>query len=97
MVYLGKVDAVVGVPIPNTLMDVRRIVFLASWITHVVPGYSALIPPMMNLLRNNQPFVWTEWPKSLAAVKDYLIFTPILTGPNFTKQIFVYTDASDFG
>lgn len=98
MVDPEKVEAVVRIPTPKTVSEVRRVVGLASWYRRFVPNFSSLIAPMTNLLRKNQPFSWTEdCAKSLAAVKDRLVSAPILTCPDFTKHFYLQTDASDFG
>lgn len=98
MVDPEKVEAVVRIPIPKSVSDVRRVVGLASWYRRYIPNFSTLTAPMTNLLRKNEPFVWTEeCSKSLASIKDHLISAPILTCPDFTKKFYVQTDASDFG
>lgn len=98
MVDPDKVEAVVRIPTPKSVSEVRRVVGLASWYRRFVPNFSSLIAPMTNLLRKNIPFAWTEeCSKSLKAVKDHLVSAPILSCPDFTKHFYVQTDASDFG
>lgn len=93
-----KVDAILRIPIPKNVSEVRRIVGLASWYRRFVPNLSTLIAPMTNLLRKNTPFIWnSDCNSALEAVKTHLTTAPILTCPNFDLPFVVQTDASDFG
>lgn len=98
MVDPEKVEAVVRIPIPKSVSDVRRVVGLASWYRRFVPNFSSVVAPMTNLLRKNQPFIWSEdCSKSFNEIKERLISAPILTCPDFSKHFYLQTDASDFG
>lgn len=98
MVDPEKIEAVVKIPNPKSVTDVRRIVGLASWYRRFVPNFSSVVAPLTNLLRKNQPFVWSEeCSTALAKLKDHLISAPILACPDFSKPFYVQTDASDFG
>lgn len=98
MVDPEKVEAVVQIPTPKTVSEVRRIVGLASWYRRFVPNFSSIVAPMTNLLRKHQPFVWTEeCSKALTTIKNSLVSAPILACPDFSKHFYLQTDASDFG
>lgn len=51
---------------------------------------------MFSLLQKNVEFIWT--PKcqlSFEIIKEKLIFTPVLRGPNWNLPFHIYVDASD--
>ena len=53
---------------------------------------------MTNLLKKNQPFVWSpECGVALQALKDMLCTYPVLAAPDFTKPFKLAVDASDLG
>lgn len=98
MVDPDKVEAVLKIPTPKSVTEVRRVLGLASWYRRFVPNFSTLVAPLTNLLHKNQRFVWTdECTKAFTRIKDHLVSAPILACPDFSKQFYVQTDASDFG
>nr|XP_022906017.1 uncharacterized protein LOC111417855 [Onthophagus taurus] len=93
-----KVRAILEIPLPRKVSEVRRMVGVASWYRHFVSNFSTIISPLTSLLRKNQKFVWSDrCEKSLKKVKENLIIAPVLSCPDFTQEFTIQTDASDFG
>lgn len=98
MVDPEKVSAILQIPTPKNVRDVRRIVGLASWYRRFIPSFSTMIAPMTALLQKNARFVWCgKCEEALDAVKNHLTSAPILACPNFNLPFIVQTDASDYG
>lgn len=93
-----KVQAILKIPTPTTVSEVRRVMGMASWYRRFVPQFSSIIAPLSNLLRKNRPFVWTkDCEDAWGNIKDRLVTSPILTCPDFSQRFFVQTDASNYG
>lgn len=93
-----KVDAVVNLPPPKTVREVRRVIGMISWYRRFVDNYSDLVDPLTALLRKGKKFVWdSACELSFQKIKDALISAPILACPNFEHPFYVQTDASAYG
>lgn len=93
-----KVEAILRIPPPKNVKEVRRIVGLASWYRRFVPNFSSVLSPLTNLLRKNIRFTWDEaCETALNTIKEHLVSAPVLSTPNFEIPFIVQTDASDFG
>lgn len=93
-----KVEAILRIPSPKNVKDVRRIVGIASWYRRFIPSFSTVCDPLTRLTRKNVPFHWDETcEEALNNLKQHLVSAPILTCPDFNLPFVVETDASDFG
>lgn len=94
----SKVEAIVNLPTPRNVTEVRRIVGLASWYRRFIPKFSSIAAPLTNLLRKNQKFIWDDsCENSLKTIKEHLISAPVLSCPNYELSFLIQTDASDYG
>lgn len=93
-----KIKAILDIPTPKTVSEVRRMIGISSWYRRFVKDYGSLVAPLTNLLRKNRPFVWTkECEESWAEVKERLVTAPILVMPDFEREFVIQADASDYG
>lgn len=93
-----KISAIVNIPTPKNVKEVRRIVGMMSWYRKFVPNFSHLIAPLTNLTKKGKKFVWSlECEKSLITLKECLINPPILACPSFEHQFILQCDASSYG
>lgn len=98
MVDPEKVEAIIRIPIPKTVSEVRRLVGIASWYRRFVPNFSTIVSPLTSLLRKNAKFVWdSNCEAAFEQIKNCLVSAPILTCPNFDLPFTIQTDASDYG
>ena len=108
--YLGHVVSGTGVtpdpenlkalyryPIPRTKTQVQEFIGLTSYYRRFIPDYSTKAKPLTALTKN-VPFEWTlECQEAFETLRHHLLSSPILTHPDFTREFFVYTDASAYG
>lgn len=93
-----KVNAILQIPTPSKVSDVRSIIGTASWYRRFIPNFSSIIQPLTELLKKNSKFYWTSrQEESLKLVKEHLISAPVLTCPNFDLPFVIQTDASAYG
>lgn len=93
-----KLQAMLQLPVPKSVKEVRRVVGTFSWYRRFVPEFANLIPPLTALLKKSNKFVWTHsCDDAFKRLKEYLISAPVLSCPNYDLPFVVETDASDFG
>lgn len=93
-----KVNAILQIPTPTKVSEVRSIIGTASWYRRFIPNFSSMIQPLTELLRKNVPFKWTSrQEEALKSIKEHLISAPVLSCPNFELPFVIQTDASAYG
>lgn len=94
----AKIDAILQIPTPKNVSDIRRIVGLASWYRRFVPNFSTVISPLTRLTCKNARFVWdSDCETAFNMIKEHLIKAPVLSCPDFDQSFCIQCDASDFG
>lgn len=94
----GKVKAMLDLPTPTSVSEVRRIVGTFSWYRRFIPDFSTILTPITSLLKKNSKFVWNEnCANAFRRIKELLVKAPVLTCPDYTKPFVVQTDASGYG
>ena len=95
-----KTRAVSQIAEPTNKTEVRAFVGLANFYKRFVRGFATLARPLLNLLKKNAPFTFTdECRESFEALKRCLCESPVLRYPDFSGKypfypFHVYTDAS---
>lgn len=93
-----KVSAIVNMPTPNNVKEVRRVLGMMSWYRKFIPNFSSLLAPLTRLTKKKVKFEWsTECEKAFQDAKDALVSAPILTCPNFNYPFILQCDASGYG
>lgn len=93
-----KIKAILDIPTPKTVAEVRRIIGTASWYRRFIASFSTLIAPLVALLRKGKTWSWNEECEcAFQAIKDALVSAPILSCPDFNLPFIVQTDASAYG
>lgn len=93
-----KVKAILDIPPPKTVSEVRRVIGMASWYRKFIPSFASLIAPMTALLHKKNSWCWSpECERSFNKLKDCLVSAPVLSCPDFTLPFYVQTDASAYG
>lgn len=93
-----KVSALVRVPVPTSVTEVRRVIGTASWYRKFIPAFSSVIAPLTSLLKKGQKFVWSEdCNTAFETIKSCLVSAPCLSCPDFNLPFVLQCDASDFG
>ncbi|GBG81402.1 hypothetical protein CBR_g32077 [Chara braunii] len=88
-----KVAAVRDAPVPTTIMQVRAFLVLTSYYRRFIKGFAAIAGPLTNLLRRDQPLIWTpECDQTFLKLKAALISAPVLIRPDPEKPFVLITD-----
>ncbi|GBG86580.1 hypothetical protein CBR_g41642 [Chara braunii] len=88
-----KVAAVRDAPVPTTITQVRAFLGLTSYYRRFIKGFAAIAGPLTNLLRNDQPLIWTpECDQAFSKLKAALISAPVLIRPDPEKCFVLITD-----
>jgi hypothetical protein len=83
---------------PTNPTEVRSFLGLAGYYRKFVEGFSSIARPMMQLLKKDKKFEWTDkCEESFQELKKRLVSAPILTMLDVTKDFDIYCDASKLG
>lgn len=95
----AKVDAILQLPIPNSIKGLRQVIGMLSWYRKFIPDFATVIAPLTDLLKGKPTNLnWTtEADEAFSRLKQLLASAPILATPNYDLPFRVKTDASDFG
>lgn len=93
-----KVNAILRIPTPTKVSEVRSIVGTASWYRRFIPNFSSIVSPLTELTKKNVKFHWSErQEEAFRTVKEHLISAPVLSCPDFNLPFCIQTDASGYG
>ncbi|GBG59999.1 hypothetical protein CBR_g329 [Chara braunii] len=88
-----KVAAVRDAPVPTTITQVRAFLSIASYYRRFIKGFAAIAGPLTNLLRKDQPLIWTpECDQAFSKLKAAFISGPVLIRPDPEKPFGIITD-----
>jgi hypothetical protein len=78
--------------------EIRSFLGLEGHYRRFIEGFSKIAQPMMELLKKEKKFNWTEsCEKSFQELKRRLTTAPVLTFPEIQRDFVVYCDASRQG
>ncbi|GMF15633.1 unnamed protein product [Phytophthora fragariaefolia] len=92
----AKTAAIRDMVAPKNARELQRFLGLCGYYRRFLPAYAELVQPLSDLLKQSSS--WTWGPLQTTAferVKDLLQRSPVLQLPDFARQFFVTTDASD--
>ena len=94
----AKLENIKNCPQPNNLKSVQQFLDIARYYRRFIQDYSKLTKPLSKLTHKNSEFKWTNLTqKCFETLKDCLTSDKlILQFPDFTKDFFLNTDASQF-
>ena len=93
----SKIQAIQDYPTPKSVKDVRAFLGFANHYRRHVKFLSQLQAPLVHLTRKNVDFIWSqECEEAFTAIKQSLLTYPVLRYPDFNKDFYLTTDASDF-
>jgi hypothetical protein len=74
-----KIEKVKNFPRPTNITGIRSFLGLASYYRKFIKDFSTLAKPMNNLIKKNEPFIWTQKQEdSFNTLKQVLISEPVL-------------------
>ena len=96
-----KIRAIREWPVPNSVMEVRRFLGLASYYRRYICQFSYIAAPLHSLTQKHVEFVWTpNCQTAFTTLKEKLMQAPILVYPRFDSDappFILQTDASSVG
>ncbi|KAK9079891.1 hypothetical protein SSX86_001564 [Deinandra increscens subsp. villosa] len=98
MVDPAKIEAVTKWEPPKNPTEVRSFLGLAGYYRRFIQDFSKIALPMTKLTRKDTKFVWgDDQEKAFKSLKQKLTQAPVLTLPEGTEDMVVYSDASKLG
>ena len=84
---------------PTDQSQLRRVLGLVVQHKDAIEGFGIVAQPLHDLLRNDVEWRWRDEPENKAFewIRDQCLKNKILCAPDFAKQVFADTDASDDG
>jgi hypothetical protein len=93
-----KVAAVSEWKQPTSISEIQSFLGLAGYYQRFIEGFSTIARPMMELLKKDKKFVWTETcEQSFHELKERLTTALVLVLPDIHKDFVIYCDASRQG
>ena len=93
-----KVKAIVNMPLPRNLKEIRTFLGMVNYYRRFVNGLSESVEPLTRLLKKGASWkVTPEMRNSVATCKRALCSAPVLAYPDFNKRFIVTTDATEVG
>ena len=97
-VDIDKVPAMLEIPQPSNIGEVRRLLGMFSWYRRFLPNFATMAAPIVDLMKKNRRFKWTtDCDTAFIRIKEQLVKAPVLSCPDYSLPFEVHTDASGFG
>lgn len=94
----GKVKAMLEIPPPAAVKEVRHVIGTVSWYRRFVPEFSSIVASITALVRKSSRFSWTpECDAAFHRIKELLIQAHVLSCPDYSLSFIIQTDASGYG
>ena len=91
-----KVEAIVSWKVPKTIRDVQCFLGFANFYQIFIKNYSLVATPLTRLTCKDKLYWGPSAEKAFQDLKTAFTTVPILVHPDFTKTLYLETDASDF-
>ncbi len=92
-----KVEGIAKWPTPATVKDVRSFLGFCNFYRSFIANFSMVARPLNDLTKKLHQWRWgADEQASFDTLKDLCSSYPVLHSPDWTKQFFMDTDASDF-
>lgn len=92
-----KVKIIINWQSPTCVTDVQAFIGFGNFYRRFIKDFSKIIAPLVNLTRKGVPFSWTTTCKlSFEALKNAFVNAPILRPFDWSQDVIVETDSSDY-
>ena len=93
-----KIQAVLNIPPPKTLKEIRSFLGMASYYRKFIKDFAKIAYPITKLTHQDTAIEWTEeCDQAFKMLKQKLTTAPVLSYPNYDQQFILSTDASAVG
>ena len=91
-----NIQKLMNFPTPTSKKQLQRLLGIANFNRRFVPKYAEITKPLTELLTEGVSFVWSEDQETaFSKLKHVLSNPPALGMPDFSKDFYIQTDASD--
>jgi hypothetical protein len=91
-----KVEAIVQLPPPRTILQLQSLQGNANFLRRFIANYAEITKCFMRLLKKDVPFLWDEAVQcSFDALKHTPTTAPLLRPPNYNKDFLLYLAATE--
>jgi hypothetical protein len=91
-----RIIAILNLLAPTSKKEVQDFMGVINFVHRFVPDFYLMVKPIHNLLKKDRSFSWTNDVKnSFLRIKKEISSTPVLAKPDFEKEIFIYTNATE--
>jgi hypothetical protein len=91
-----KVEAIIQLPPPRTILQLQSLQGKANFLQHFITNYAEITKGFMRLLKKDVPFLWDEATQhSFNTLKNALTTAPLLRPPNYNKDFLLYLAAAE--
>ncbi|RXN34374.1 gypsy-16 si [Labeo rohita] len=91
----SNIDAILAIPEPSSAAQVASFLGMTGYYLKFLPHYSATTAPLRQLLRKDEPWVWTQaCSNAVRALKVQLTTAPVLAHFDISSPTWVTCDAS---
>ena len=89
-------EAIRTLPAPTCVREVRAFVGICSYYRRIIPNFSEIAEPIIDLTKKYSRFKWTtEHQEAFDFIKNSLTVVPMLIYHDINEPYTLYTDASD--
>jgi len=93
----GKVEGVLGWPVPKTVKDVRKFLGLANYYRRFIKDFARVARPMNMLTRKDEKWRWGgEQQKAFDELKKVFTSKPVLAAPDLDKEFRVEANTLNY-
>ena len=93
-----KIKDIINYPRPTNLKEVKAFLGLAGFYRSFVPNFASKASPLTFLTKKDIPFIWGDsQSNAFNQLKQDLTTPPVLAYPDYSREFYLATDASDQG
>ena len=94
----AKIEKVATWATPRTTKEVQQFLGFAGYYRRFIQDFAKIARPLHKLTERQASFCWTtECQNAFDQLKKYLVSSPVLAYPDYSKPFILDTDASDTG
>jgi hypothetical protein len=90
-----RVEVIQKIEIPGNKKCIQSFLGRIIFLRHFVPKFAEIIKPITNMLKKYVVIKWSQEEKSaFQRIKQYLVESPVLVSPNYSKELFIFSFSS---
>ena len=91
-----RIEAILQISYPRNIKELQSFIVKINFLRRFIPNLAKLLRNIINMLKKEQGVKWTlEAKKSFELVKQALTKTLVLISPDFSKDFYIFSFASE--